>query len=110
VLGEYLARGRQLPTALDSARVADVIKSYWDFARRVLRQPSGAYGTRLDQSSRSGYPVENLWHYVRSHYWSNRSYADYDALLDAGTEAYRRLTPELLRSVCRCAYIESRAD
>jgi hypothetical protein len=32
VVGEYLARGRQLPSAIDSARVADVIKSYWDFA------------------------------------------------------------------------------
>ena len=21
-------------------------------------------------------PVENLWHYLRSHYWSNRTYAD----------------------------------
>ena len=54
-------------------------------------------------------PVENLWHYLRSHYLSNRSYDDYDALLAAGTEAYRALTPEVLRSVCRCDYIERRA-
>ena len=23
-------------------------------------------------------PVENLWHYLRSHYWSNRAYVGYD--------------------------------
>jgi hypothetical protein len=53
--------------------------------------------------------VENLWHYMRSHYLSNRSYADYDALLAAGTDAYRRLTPEVIKSVCWCDYIERRA-
>ena len=25
-------------------------------------------------------PIENLWRYLKSHFWSNRSYADYDAL------------------------------
>ena len=32
VVGEYLARGRQLASTADTARVSDVIKSYWDFA------------------------------------------------------------------------------
>jgi transposase len=51
-------------------------------------------------------PVENLWHHLRSHYLSNRAYADYDHLLDAGSDAWRRLTPEVIRSVCRCPYLE----
>jgi transposase len=51
-------------------------------------------------------PVENLWHHLRSHYLSNRAYDDYDHLLDAGTDAWRRLTPEVIRSVCRCPYLE----
>ena len=29
-------------------------------------------------------PVENLWHYLRSHHWSNRVYRDYEALLRGG--------------------------
>ena len=33
-------------------------------------------------------PVENLWHYLRSHHWSNRVYADYEALREAATEAW----------------------
>jgi len=50
-------------------------------------------------------PIENLWHYIKSHYLSNRAYADYDALLDAGQAAWRSLTPEIIQSVCRCDYL-----
>ena len=50
-------------------------------------------------------PVENLWHYLRAHHWSNRVYADYDALLEAATEAWRKvcLDPEKVRSICASA-------
>jgi hypothetical protein len=40
---------------------------------------------------------------------ANRAYRDYDHLLEAGTQAYRSLTKEIIRSVCRCDYLE-RAD
>lgn len=32
-------------------------------------------------------PIENLWHYLRSHHWSNRPYDDYDALRQAACDA-----------------------
>ena len=51
-------------------------------------------------------PVERLWAYLRSHYLSNRAYDDYQHLLDAGAEAWQQLTPEVLRSVCACPYLE----
>jgi transposase len=51
-------------------------------------------------------PVENLWGYMRSHYLSNRAYDGYDHLLAAAGDAYRALTPDVLRSVCRCDYAE----
>jgi transposase len=50
-------------------------------------------------------PVENLWHYIKSHYLSNRAYEDYQALLDAGQAAWRSLTPQIINSVCRCDYL-----
>lgn len=50
-------------------------------------------------------PVERLWAYMRSHFLSNRAYRDYRHLLDAGAEAWQRLTPDLLRSVCGCTYL-----
>ena len=28
-------------------------------------------------------PMENLWHFLKSHDWSNRAYDDYEALEDA---------------------------
>ena len=77
---------------------------------RGLRMPDGITALLLPAYSPELNPVENLWHYLRSHYLSNRSYADYDALLDAGTAAYRKLTPEVVRSVCRCGYVEKRAN
>ena len=76
---------------------------------RDLRLPDGITALLLPTYSPELNPVENLWHYLRSHFLSNRSYEDYDALLTAGTEAYRKLTPEVIRSVCRCDYIEGRA-
>lgn len=51
-------------------------------------------------------PVENLWGFMRSHYLSNRALDGYDHLLQTGTDAYRALSPELLRSVCRCPYLK----
>ncbi len=51
-------------------------------------------------------PVERLWHLLRSHHLSNRAYDDYDHLIDAGTAAWRTLTPQTIRSVCRCPYLE----
>ena len=51
-------------------------------------------------------PVENLWHYLRSHHVSNRAYDDYDELFNATSTAWRCLTPEAIRSVCRCTYLE----
>ena len=32
-------------------------------------------------------PMENLWHYLRSHYWSHRIHEHCDALLDAAEPA-----------------------
>jgi transposase len=53
-------------------------------------------------------PIENLWHYLRSHHWSNRWYENYDALMAAAIDAWRKvaLVPERLKSVCRAAYLE----
>ena len=52
-------------------------------------------------------PIENLWHYLRSHHWSNHAFDDYDALRRAGCEAWHAacLNPERIKTVCRCGYI-----
>jgi transposase len=50
-------------------------------------------------------PIENLWHFIKSHYTSNRTFAGYDDLLEGVGDAWRSLTKKRLRSVCRCEYI-----
>jgi transposase len=54
-------------------------------------------------------PVENLWHYLRSHYWSLRVYRGYEELEAAAVDAWRAvcLKPDLVRSVCAAPYVEN---
>lgn len=56
--------------------------------------------------------VENLWHYLRSHCWSNRAYRDYDELFDVVSDSWRRscLDAELIKSVCAKNYIPTRSE
>ena len=63
--------------------------------------PLPAYAPELN-------PIENLWHYLRSHYWANRSYCDYDDLRYAAIDAWQNaaLDPEIIKSVCRASYTE----
>jgi transposase len=56
-------------------------------------------------------PVENLWHYLRAHHWSNRPYRDYDELQE---EAVRSLCvvrqdTETIKTVCNAPYIRRSA-
>ncbi len=71
-----------------------------------LKLPEGITVLLLPPYSPELNPAENLWHYLRSHYLNNRSYQDYEALLQAGTDAYRSLTPDVVRTVCACPYLE----
>jgi putative transposase len=54
-------------------------------------------------------PIENLWHYLKSHFWSNRAYADYDELEQAAIHAWRRavLDADLMKTVCAAPYAKS---
>lgn len=47
-------------------------------------------------------PVENLWHYLRSHHWSNRLYKTWDDLCQAAIDAWRTvcLDAERIKTVC----------
>jgi transposase len=63
----------------------------------VLQLP--AYSPELN-------PIENLGHFLKSHHWSNRAYADYDALEAAAVAAWQRavLDSELMKTVCAAPY------
>lgn len=85
----------------------------WDGAgyhhARRLRVPDQITLMFLPPYSPELNPIENLWHYLKSHHWSNRVYPDYDALVDAACEAWQKvcLIPENLKSICAANYASS---
>ena len=84
----------------------------WDqagfHASKKLKVPENVTIVPLPPYSPELNPVENLWHYLRSHYWANRIYADYDALRYVAIDARRKaaLNPDVVKSVCRTSYAE----
>ena len=84
----------------------------WDQAgfhtSKKLKVPANVTIVPLPPYSPELNPVENLWHYLRSHYWANRIYADYDALRQAAVDAWQDsvLNPAIIQSVCRAPYTE----
>jgi hypothetical protein len=87
--------------AADVHAVMVLDRAGWHTAN-ALRVPPNVTLIYLPPKSPELNPVENLWHYLRSHYWSNRFYKNWDELKAAATEAWRRvcLVPDLVKSVC----------
>jgi transposase len=73
-----------------------------------LRVPDNITLLQLPAYSPELNPIENLWHYLKSHFWSNRAYADYDALEQAAMSAWHKavLNSELMTSVCAAPYLK----
>jgi transposase len=84
----------------------------WDQAgfhtSKNLKIPANVTIVPLPPYSPELNPVENLWHYLRSHYWANRIYADYDALRIAAVDAWQKaaLNKKLVKSVCCALYAQ----
>ena len=84
----------------------------WDNAgyhtAKALRVPANITVVPLPPRAPELNPVENLWHYLRSHHWSNRSYADLDAVESAAMTAWQAvcLCPEIIKTVCGCPYVQ----
>jgi transposase len=90
---------RELPADAHAAMVLD--RAGWHVAG-ALRVPANVTLVLLPPKSPELNPVENLWHYLRSHYWSNRLYPTWDDLKQAATAAWRAvcLVPDLIKSIC----------
>ena len=82
----------------------------WDGAgfhrSKALVVPTNMTLIQLPPYSPELNPIENLWHYLKSHFWSNRVYNDFDALMDAAEIAWRKacLDTELMKTVCNTPY------
>lgn len=78
----------------------------WDGAGfhrgKELVMPANITAIQLPAYSPEFNPIENLWHYLKSHYWSNRAYRDVDELEDAVIQAWRDsvMNVGLMKTVC----------
>ena len=90
---------RELPPDAHAVMVLD--RAGWHTAG-ALEVPPNVTLVHLPPKSPELNPVENLWHYLRSHYWANRLYKTWDELKAAAVEAWRRvcLVPALVKTVC----------
>jgi len=73
--------------------------------------PSNVSLIRLPPYSPELNPVENLWHYLRSHHWSNRQYEGYKGLEEEAVRSLRavRQDGEKLKTICNADYVSQRA-
>lgn len=84
----------------------------WDGAgyhkSKSLQKPENISLIQLPAYSPELNPIENLWHYLKSHYLSNRAYTDYEALEAAAVESWCQavLNPELMKTVCAAPYLK----
>jgi transposase len=109
VLNLFLEQfSRELPAGVHAVLI-------WDGAGfhtgAELVVPSNVSLIQLPPYSPELNPVENLWHYLRAHYWSNRPYRDYQELEE---EASRSLCAvcedtETIKTVCNAPYVQTSA-
>jgi len=53
-------------------------------------------------------PMENLWHWITSHYWSNRVHADYPSMLDSAGQALGNTFADIdrVKTICNAPYLQ----
>src|SRR5512147_3023425 len=109
VLNLFLEQlSRELPTGVHAVLI-------WDGAgfhtSGDLEVPRNISVILLPPYSPELNPVENLWHYLRAHHWSNRAYQDYDELeSEAATSLCTVcLDREKVKSICNAEYVKKRA-
>lgn len=92
--------------AADEHVVMVMDRAGWHVSKR-LQVPENITILHLPPYSPELNPVERLWLYIKSHFLSNRVYADYEALKEAGTTAYRTVYPQtdLLKSICSAPWV-----
>jgi transposase len=99
-MNAFLAQfAAELPPDVHAAMVLD--RAGWHTAA-ALAVPANVTPVLLPPKSPELNPAENLWHYLRSHYWSNRLYPTWEDLKQAAVAARRAvcLIPDLIKTLC----------
>ena len=77
----------------------------WHIAN-ALRVPDNVTLVKLPSYAPELNPVERIWLTLRERFLSHRLHADQEAVVDIACEAWSRLTPERLRSLCNYPWIK----
>lgn len=101
---EMLARDIRETGDPDDVGLVIMDQAGWHVSKR-LKIPRNIFILKLPPYSPELNPVENLWHWIRSHHTSNRAFRDRDHLEEQLGIAWRSITRQRLRSVCRCPYM-----
>jgi transposase len=109
VVNRFLEQlSRDLPAGVHAVLI-------WDGAGfhsgKGLVVPANVSLIRLPPYSPELNPVENLWHYLRSHHWSNREYEGYKGLQEEAIRSVRAVCQDAgkLKTICNADYINRRA-
>ena len=84
-ISRYVAAGAHAVLTLD--------KAGWHTTRK-LHVPANISLLHLPPTSPELNPTENIWQYLRQSYLSNRLFRDYDAVVEASSSAWNKLTAE----------------
>ena len=100
-LGEF---SRQLAPDVHAAMIWDGAGFHTSKAPEV---PANVTLIRLPPYSPELNPIEDLWHYLRAHDWSNRSYEDWEALKEAAAAGLLAVgtDPERIKTDCAAPYL-----
>ena len=91
--------------ACDEHAVMVLDQAGWHGAH-ALRVPNNVTLVALPSYSPELNPVERLWLYLRERHLSHRLLNDYDAIVEACCQAWNKLTPERVQSLCNYPYIQ----
>lgn len=94
---------KQFSTRLASDEHAVMLWDGAGFHRgKKLQMPANITPITLPAYSPELNPIENLWHYLKSHHWSNRAYANAEELEAAVIDAWQHsvMNTELMKTVC----------
>jgi putative transposase len=100
---------RELPVGVHAVLIWD---GAGDHVSADLRVPSTVSLILLPPYSPELNPVEDLWHFLRAHHWSNRPYRDYKDLENEAVRSMRKVClddKENLKNICNAPYVMKRA-
>lgn len=105
VMNHFLEQfGKSLPDDVHAAMILD--QAAWHTGNDV-RIPPNVTLIYLPPRSPELNPIENLWHWITSHHWSNRVHTDYAHMLHAAGHALDQTfdDPGRIKSICNAPYL-----